>query len=87
MKHPLSINGIEQMFSVSMVRDVTVKAAAKQNKNSKKARGDIYGNDYITCLHVPYGRHVLHTWQIRGHPFQPSECLCVCQHVLVPKTS
>lgn len=43
-----------------MVRDGTVKPAAKQNKKifgskkegkkNKKATADIYGNDYITCL-------------------------------------
>lgn len=32
MKHPPNINGIEQMFSVWMVRDGTLKPAAKQNK-------------------------------------------------------
>lgn len=56
MKHPPTINGIEQMFSVWMVRDGTVKPAAKQNKKilrgkkPQKAKADIYGNDYITSL-------------------------------------
>lgn len=62
MKHPPTINGIEQMFSVWMVRDETVKPAAKQNKKifgpqkkkkkkkKQKAKADIYGNDYITSL-------------------------------------
>lgn len=58
MKRPPTINGIEQMFSVWMVRDGTVKPAAKQNKKifwgkkrkKQKAKADIYGNDYITSL-------------------------------------
>lgn len=45
------------MFSVWVVRDGTVKPAAKQNKKifggeKKKTdrKADIYGNDYITSL-------------------------------------
>lgn len=63
------------MFRVWMVRDGTLMPVAKQNKNhfgEKKAKeqkedGDIYGRDYITSLvsHMS----VLHTWQIRSHPF------------------
>lgn len=40
MKRPPTVNGIEQMFSVWMVRDGTLMSAAKQNKNQFGGGGE-----------------------------------------------
>lgn len=86
MKHPPTINGSEQLFSVWTVRDGTLMPVTKQKpfwREKEQKDGDIYGGDYITSLvsHMS----VLHTWQIRSHPFQLSARPSACARILVLK--